>query len=92
MTFAAKYRLGSIAKVFAIAGRDLAGTIKKESTNTNKAILGQTEERIQNYLDAMGIPKRKKMDTKSVGIIYTKYNSIQFPDIKPLAKNFSPTF
>lgn len=92
MMFAAKYRLGTIAKVFAIAGKDLAKTIKKESTNSKKAILGQTEERIQKYLDTIGVPKRSKTDARSVGILYTRYSSIQTPDIKPLAKNFNPTF
>jgi len=92
MMFAAKYRLGTIAKVFAIAGKDLAKMIKKESTNTDKAILGQTEERIHDYLDTLGIPKRNNKDTEPNGVVYTKYNAIQSPDIKPLAKSFNPTF
>lgn len=92
MMFAAKYRLGSIAKVFALAGKDLGKTIKKESMKTNKAILGQTEERIHEYLETIGVPKRKKKDVKGIGILYTDYNTIPSADIKPLGKDFKPTF
>ena len=92
MMFAAKYRLGSIAKVFAISGKDLGKTIKKESMKSNKAILGQTEERIHEYLESIGIPKRKKRDVKEIGLLYTDYSTIPSPDIKPLGKNFKPTF
>lgn len=92
MMFAAKYRLGSIAKVFAITGKDLAKVIKKESLKPKKAIIGQTEERIHEYLETLGIPKRKARDSKAVGIIYTDYSTIPSPDIKPLAKSFKPTF
>jgi hypothetical protein len=37
--FAAKFRLGSIAKVFALAGKDLSRPIKKDSLKMKKEII-----------------------------------------------------
>jgi hypothetical protein len=86
--FAAKYRTGSIAKIFAIAGKDLGRPIKSESLKTDKQTIGQTEERIYEYLESIGIPKRKASKAKTVGIAFTNYKAIPKPDIAPLAKNF----
>lgn len=89
---AAKFRTGSIAKVFAIAGKDLGKPIKKEYLKTKKTAIGQTEERIYDYLQSIGIPRRKATAQKTVGVAYTSYNDIPKPDVAPLAKNFRPTF
>lgn len=91
MMFAAKYRTGSIAKIFTRAGRDLGNPIKKDSLRTGKQIMGQTEEKIYDYLISIGIPKRKAEGAKRVGIAFTKYRDIPKPDIAPLAKNFGIT-
>lgn len=92
--FAAKYRLGSIAKVFAIAGKDLKSPLNSKSLRTKKVTVGQTEEKIYYYLESIGIPRNKLDDrTKlSVGIPFTKYNEIPKPDLTPLTKNFSLSF
>ena len=90
--FAAKYRTGSIAKIFSIAGKDLGGPIKKEHLKTKKSTVGQTEEKIYEYLQSIGIPRKKASAVKSVGVPYTSYNEIPKPDLAPLAKNFNSTF
>lgn len=90
--FAAKYRTGSIAKVFSIAGKDLSKPIKKEYLKTKKAILGQTEEKIYEYLQSIGIPRREASAQKAVGVPFTSYREIPKPDVAPLSKDFNPTF
>lgn len=90
--FAAKYRTNSIAKIFTIAGKDLSNPIKKESLKTKEQIIGQTEERIREYLESIGVPKREASEQKTLGVLYTKYNEIPKPDIAPLAKKFSISF
>ncbi len=89
--FAAKYRTNSIAKIFAIAGKDLGKPIKSEFLRTSKQIVGQTEEKIYEYLTSIGIPKRAASTTKNVGVLYTKYRHIPKSDLAPLAKNFGVT-
>lgn len=90
--FAAKFHTRSVAKIFAMAGKDLGRPIKNESLNPNKQVLGQTEEKIYNYLRTIGIPKRKAEETKAVGVLYTKYSNIPAPDMLALPKSFNPTF
>ena len=92
--FAAKFRLGSIAKVFALAGKDLSRPIKKDSFKMKKEIIGQTEEKNLEYIKSMGIYSRapQKNKTLQLGIPYTAYRTIPIPDVAPLAKNFKPTF
>lgn len=90
--FAAKYGTNSVTKIFALAGRDLGRPIKSESVKNSKRVIGQTEERIYEYLQSIGIPKRRAIVTKTVGIPYSKYNEIPAPDLAPLAKSFNPTF
>lgn len=90
--FAAKYKTGSIAQVFSIAGKNLGRPIKKESLKTKKGTLGQTEERIYEYLKSIGIPERKIKADSSIGVVYTSYKEISLPDVAPLAKTFNPTF
>jgi len=109
--FAAKFRLGSIAKVFALAGKDLSRAIKKQpikakamlkqnnqqtkdSLQMKKEIIGQTEEKILEYLKSMGISSRAPLKNKTLklGIPYTAYRTIPKPDVAPLAKNLKPTF
>ena len=52
--FAAKFRLTSRAKVLAKAGKDLSRPINKPKPN--KAVIGQTEEKISEDLKSRGIP------------------------------------
>lgn len=88
MMFAAKFHLGSIAKVFSIAGKDLAKPIT--NVKTDKAVLGQTEEKIYDYLKSIGIPNKRPEKAAHLGIPYTHYRTIPKPDIKPLGKDFKP--
>ena len=86
--FVAKYRTNSVAKIFAIAGKDLGRPIKNEFFRTSKQTVGQTEEKIYEYLQSIGIPKRMASETKTVGVLFTKYRTIPKPDLAPLAKKF----
>jgi len=92
--FAAKFRLRSIAKVFAIAGKDLGKPIKSKHLKPGKAVIGQTEEKIKEYLRSIGIPRNKVEKKKQVflGLPYTTYKDIPKPDLAPLKKDFMPTF
>jgi hypothetical protein len=90
--FAAKFHTKSVAKILAIAGKDLGKPIKVKSLNSGKQVIGQTEEKIYDYLLTLGIPKRKAEETKTVGVIYTKYSDIPTPDLTTLPKNFDPSF
>lgn len=90
--FAAKYKLGTMAKVFAIAGKDLSKTIGNDSVPKKSQIVGQTEDKIHQYLEGIGIKRRKSSKQEPIGVVYTKYKSISRPDIAPLAKEFNPTF
>lgn len=90
--FAAKYGTNSVAKIFALAGHDLGRPIKSESAKSTIRVIGQTEERIYEYLQSIGISKRKAIVAKAVGIPFSRYNEIPAPDLAPLAKSFSPTF
>lgn len=90
--FAAKYRTNSIAKIFAIAGKDLSKPIKKASLKIKKQTIGQTEEKIHKNLEFIGVPKREASEQKTLGVIYTKYNEIPKPDVAPLAKKFHVSF
>jgi group II intron reverse transcriptase/maturase len=92
MMFAAKYRTNSVAKIFAIAGKDLSRPIKKESLKSKNQIIGQTEEKIHEYLQSIGIPKRKANKMNNVGILYSKYTEIPKPDIKPLVKKSTSSY
>lgn len=54
--------------------------------------MGQTEEKIYNYLESIGIKKKEAGEIKQTGLQYTKYNEIPKPDLAPLAKNFRTSF
>jgi hypothetical protein len=90
--FAAKFRISSIAKVYAIAGKDLKKPFSH--TQSTKSVIGQTEERIYEYLNSLGIsPEKTKYKPQiAVGLPYTKFNDIPKPDLAPLKKDFVPTF
>jgi group II intron reverse transcriptase/maturase len=92
--FAAKFRLSSIAKVFAIAGKDLSSPISKKAANSKKAVIGQTEEKIYEYLESIGVSREKIKDKTKirVGVSYTKFSQIPKPDLAPLKKDFNPSF
>lgn len=47
--FAAKFRQKSIAKIFAIAGKDLGKPINSKHLKYKKAIIGQTEEKMASF-------------------------------------------
>jgi group II intron reverse transcriptase/maturase len=78
--FAAKFKLQSMAKVFAIAGKDLSIPIK---TKTNS--IGVTDQELEDNIPS----KMRKTERKIKGVPFTKYKDIKRPDIKPLAKDFN---
>nr|QGQ61897.1 hypothetical protein [Bazzania tridens] len=75
-TYAAKFKLGTAAKVFAKGGRDLSKPIKarkgKVPRVSNRG--GAGSERLH----------------LSPAIPYTRYGQIKLPDTKPLTKNWQP--
>nr|QIA59974.1 hypothetical protein [Frullania orientalis] len=76
-TYAAKFKLGTAAKVFAKGGRDLSKPIKARKGLNNAPRVsnrrGAGSER--HFLPA---------------IPYTRYGQIKLPDTKPLTKNWQP--
>lgn len=92
--FAAKYKLDSVAKVFARAGKDLGKPLKVSNLKEKSKVIGQTEEKIWEYLKTIGIKKntKKSKPKAQIGIPYTRYKEIPLPDLAPLSKKFNPTF
>ena len=60
--------------------------------NPKKAVIGQTEEKIYEYLNSIGVSPNKEKSTIALGIPYTKFIDIPKPDLAPLKKEFNPTF
>lgn len=79
--FAAKYKLQSRAKVFAVADKDLSKPIKSSSTP-----VGMTDEKLARDAESAG----GKVKVKIRGIPYSKYNQIPKPQLSPLARNWVP--
>lgn len=52
--FAAKFRLSSIAKVFAKAGKDLSRPINNKVYKPKKSVIGETEEKTHDYIKSVG--------------------------------------
>lgn len=88
--FAAKYRK-SAAKIFAKGGYDLSRPIKSDAGLDGLAVIGQTEEKIYEYLKSLGVSTWENSEVKRVGIPYSKYDEIPSPDIAQ-GKSFNPTF
>lgn len=82
MMFAAKYKLRTRAKVFAIAGKDLSRAIKKP----DRTPVGKTDEEVRKDAKKAG----GMIETRVQGIPYSKYREIPLPDLKPLARNWTP--
>lgn len=81
MMFAAKYKLRTIAKVFAVAGKDLGRPIRA------KDAVGMRDDRIMEDANRPGAgPVKVQMR----GIPYSKYNHIPMPDLSPLARKSVP--
>nr|YP_010399860.1 hypothetical protein NDD16_mgp13 [Nowellia curvifolia]QIA60593.1 hypothetical protein [Nowellia curvifolia]UQM88626.1 hypothetical protein [Nowellia curvifolia] len=76
-TYAAKFKLGTAAKVFAKGGRDLSKPIKARK-GLNKV------PRVSNRV---GTASERHF---SPAIPYTRYGQIKLPDTKPLTKNWQP--
>nr|QIA60262.1 hypothetical protein [Ptychanthus striatus] len=77
-TYAAKFKLGTAAKVFAKGGRDLSKPIKARKGLNNKA---------------PRVPNRRGAGSERhflPAIPYTRYGQIKLPDTKPLTKNWQP--
>nr|YP_010977812.1 reverse transcriptase [Calypogeia muelleriana]UYI31014.1 reverse transcriptase [Calypogeia muelleriana]UYI31056.1 reverse transcriptase [Calypogeia muelleriana] len=77
-TYAAKFKLGTAAKVFAKGGRDLSKPIKARK-GLNKV---------------SRVPNRGGAGSErhfSPAIPYTRYGQIKLPDTKPLTKNWQPS-
>nr|YP_009676025.1 reverse transcriptase [Solenostoma sphaerocarpum]QDE12842.1 reverse transcriptase [Solenostoma sphaerocarpum] len=77
-TYAAKFKLGTAAKVFAKGGRDLSKPIKARK-GLNKV------PRVSNR---GGAGSERHF---SPAIPYTRYGQIKLPDTKPLTKNWQPS-
>nr|YP_010881098.1 hypothetical protein QU395_mgp13 [Moerckia flotoviana]WIA66600.1 hypothetical protein [Moerckia flotoviana] len=76
-TYAAKFKLGTAAKVFAKGGRDLSKPIKARK-GLDKA------PRVSNRRGGAGSERHLP------AIPYTRYSQIKLPDTKPLTKNWQP--
>ena len=76
-TYAAKFKLGTAAKVFAKGGRDLSKPIKARK-GLNK---------VPEVSHRVGTGSERRL---SPAIPYTRYGQIKLPDMKPLTKNWQP--
>nr|QIA59932.1 hypothetical protein [Fossombronia cristula] len=75
-TYAAKYKLGTAAKVFARGGRDLSNPIKAgKGLNKAPKVSNRRGAGSERHLPA---------------IPYTRYGQIKLPDTEPLTKNWQP--
>nr|QIA60846.1 hypothetical protein [Makinoa crispata] len=75
-TYAAKFKLGTAAKVFAKGGRDLSKPIKaRKGLNKAPRVFNRRGAGSERHLPA---------------IPYTRYGQIKLPDTKPLTKNWQP--
>nr|QIA59683.1 hypothetical protein [Lunularia cruciata] len=83
-TYAAKFKLGTAAKVFAKGGRDLSNPIK-----ANKG-----RRPLLNRVLGSKTTAHRRRGAGSEGhfpaIPYTRYGQIKLPDTKPLTKNWQP--
>lgn len=90
-TYAAKFKLGSSAKVYARGGRDLSRPIKVKDKSTKK---GQKSARSQDRAVgkfAVGRPgDRVERSRRPAAIPYTKYREISHPDTKGLSRDWQP--
>lgn len=78
-TFAAKFRLGTRSKVFALAGKDLSGLLKAKS---GKSAVGMTDSKLTEWAQEAGGTGAIKE------IPYNKAADISLPDLKPLPSNW----
>ena len=90
--FAAKFRLSSIAKVFARVG-NLSKPINNKVTKSKKSVIGQIEEKIYAYLKTIrvSLKKMKHISKISLEIPYTTFNKISKPNLALLKKDFNLT-
>lgn len=78
--FAAKYKLKSMSKVFALGGKDLSKPIKsKNAIGITDSALAEMEETVTNK------PSRRRTQTLK-GLPFTKYSTISKPDIGVFTK------
>jgi group II intron reverse transcriptase/maturase len=89
-TFAAKFSLRSLAKVFSIASKNLSNPLNSSMFKTKKVIIGKTEDKIYNSLTSIGVSPNKLTDKHKIkiGIPYTTWDEIPKPDLAPLKKKF----
>lgn len=86
MMFAAKFKLGSRAKVFQRAGKDLSRLIKAPEGETP---IGGTDQRYEKWAESVGgvlHPHARKVWGK---IPFVKARDIPAPDLAPLPRNFN---
>lgn len=86
MMFAAKFKLGSRAKVFQRAGKDLSRLIKPAE---GKTPIGSTDQRYEKWAESVGgvlHPHPKKVWGK---IPFVKARDIPAPDLTPLPRSFN---
>lgn len=92
--YAAKFKLGSLAKVFAKGGSGL----NKPLSSSKKSVVGVTDERIESWLKSTS----KGSDMKNnqgkndkriiVPILYERYKDVPGPERNKLPKNWEPAF
>nr|QIA60224.1 hypothetical protein [Treubia lacunosa] len=81
-TYAAKFKLGTAAKVFAKGGRDLSKPIKAKKGR---------RPLLNRVLGSKTIAHRgAESEGHFPAIPYTRYGQIKLPDTKPLTKNWQP--
>lgn len=83
-TYAAKFKLGTAAKVFAKGGRDLSKPIKAKKGRRpflNRVLGSKTTAHRRRGAGSEG---------HFPAIPYTRYGQIKLPDTKPLTKNWQP--
>lgn len=92
--YAAKFKLGSLAKVFAVGGIGL----NKPLSSNKKSVVGVTDERVEKWLDSnskdsnMNDKSRKKSKRIIAPILYEKYKDIPGPTKNKLTKDWEPDF
>uniref|UniRef100_UPI0030FE205A hypothetical protein n=1 Tax=Cyathodium cavernarum TaxID=351593 RepID=UPI0030FE205A len=83
-TYAAKFKLGTAAKVFAKGGRDLSKPIKAKKGR--RPLLN----RVLGFKTTAHRGRGAGSEGHFPAIPYTRYGQIKLPDTKPLTKNWQP--
>ena len=80
-TFAAKFKLGTRSKVFALAGKDLSGPLKAKP---GKSAVGMTDSKLAEWAQEAG----GNLTGALKGIPYIRAVDVSLPDLKPLSSKW----